>query len=124
MKITLVIIIIYAIISFTCGIYVIIADKNFLSLIFYFAVGIVLLGNVIGIKKNNFSGIYITLIISLTLTIVFALHLTKTLSLFPGGLMFVSSLTTLGFSVNALRYRTSFNNTEDSDSDEEEIKKD
>ena len=77
-----------------------------------------------GFIKNNFSGMYITLILSLTLSIVFALHLTKSLDLFPGGLMFVASLTSLGFSVNALRYRSSFNNPDNDNSVEDEIKKD
>lgn len=105
MRITGIVIISYAIITFITGLYIIISDKYLLSLLFYFAVGVVLLWNAYTVINNSISGIYITLILSIALSIVFGLHLTKTLTVFPGGMMFVSSIITMGFTIYALSYK-------------------
>jgi uncharacterized membrane protein (UPF0136 family) len=109
MKIAAIIIFMYGLITLLFGIYWLIVDNNFLALVFGVAVGIIMFGNAYTAYQNNYTGIYITIILSLALTIVFALRFTKSVTILPGGIMFLGSIITLGFCVFSLSYKMHHN---------------
>ena len=103
MKTNSLITLLYGIIILFFGIYWSIVNDNTLSLIFGFSIGMILFINAFSIFfKNNITGVYATLLLSLALTVVFAVRLSSSVSLMPGGVMFLSSMITMGSSIYAL----------------------
>lgn len=109
MKFEAAIIFAYGIVTLFFGVYWFFADDNFLALIFGIAIFAVMSGNALSAYRNNYAGIYITIVLALVLTIVFALRFTKSVTILPGGIMFLSSIITLGFSVFSLSRKKNYN---------------
>ena len=105
MKLTAVIIMLYGLITLFFGIYWLIVDNNFLALVFGISIGVIMMGNAYTAYQNNYTGIYITIVLTLALSIVFALRFTKSVTILPGGMMFVSSIVTLAVSIYSLSYK-------------------
>lgn len=92
------------------GFYGFFVNKSPWALIMGIIVGIILMGNAYATFHHNFTGVYITIIISIILTAVCGIRLTKTLSVLPVGLMFIASAVSLGFSVYSLSFKKSVEN--------------
>ncbi len=105
MKLTAIIIMCYGLITLFFGIYWLIADNNFLALVFGICIGVIMMGNAYTAFQKNYTGIYITIVLSLAISIVFAMRFTKSVTILPGGMMFVSSIVTLAFSIYSLSYK-------------------
>jgi uncharacterized membrane protein (UPF0136 family) len=105
MKLTSLITVVYGLIIFFSGIYGFFMNNSPWALIFGVIVGVILMGNAYATYCNNFMGIYITIIVSIVLSVFGGIRLTRTLSVLPVGLIFVASVISLGFSVFALSYR-------------------
>jgi uncharacterized membrane protein (UPF0136 family) len=105
MKLTALIIMIYGLVILLSGIYGFLVNDSIISLVLGVVFGVTLLGNSYSTLHQNFTGIYITIIVSTVLTIVFGIRLTQTLRILPVGLMFITSVISLGFCVFALSYR-------------------
>lgn len=113
MKLESAIILQYGIITLFFGVYWFIADNNFLALVFGIAMFAVMAGNALSAYNNSYVGVYITILLSLVLTVVFALRFTKSVTILPGGIMFLSSIITLGFSIFSLSYKKIHNREEE-----------
>ncbi len=105
MKITALVTLLYGLIVLVSGLYAFIKYDSVWALLFGVIIGIILLGNAYGTFQQNFTGVYITILLSISLAIIFAVRLSRTLSILPVGLMFLSSVVTMGFSVYCLRLR-------------------
>ena len=105
MKSTALILMLYGLIVLFSGLYGFIVNDSVTSLVLGVIIGVSLLGNSFNTFQNNFTGIYLTIIISISLTIIFGIRLTQTLRILPVGLLFISSVVSLGFSIFALSYK-------------------
>lgn len=105
MNLTGSIVLAFGIITLIGGIYGYISKASIISLIAGGVSGVILIISSIIIFKQNFAGIYISIIVALILAVHFGLSFSRELKIMPAGIMLVLSLIAIGFAVYALSQR-------------------
>lgn len=106
MKLTAIVILIYGVITLVGGIMGYVKAQSGMSLLTGGVSGLILIIAAYLIHSGNFAGIYISLLISLGLSIFFGIRFSQSWSLMPAGLMLFLSLIALGFSIYGLSFRS------------------
>lgn len=107
MKLTGTVIMLYAILMVVGGVIAYFKSESILFLFATIVFGAVLLYSSALIAGNNFTGVYISLLITFGLGVFFGLRYTKLGSIMPTGIMTILSMFALGFSIYALSNRES-----------------
>jgi uncharacterized membrane protein (UPF0136 family) len=113
MKLTGTVVMVYGILIVIGGVIAYFKTETILFLFATIVFGAILLYSAFLISGNNFSGVYMSLLISFGLGVFFGLRYTKLGSIMPVGIMTILSMFALGFSIYALSNRETADDTDE-----------